>query len=75
MEKTGFFEEAPNQKSSIRLFSFLLLIFFFVLNVLYFLEPENEITYNFIMFDFMLLIGIFVPKYLQKLAENKFITK
>ena len=74
MEKTGFFEEKPGAKSMMRLNSFILIWFFGIFNILYFLG-QNTINYEFIMYDFVLLIGIFVPKYLQKIAENKIIQK
>ena len=68
MNKVGFFYETENVKSSTRLNSFLLLLCFFVLNIIFFLGGE-PIEMNFIIFDFVLLIGIFAPKYLHKLAE------
>lgn len=71
--KTGFFEEAPEKKSMMRLCSFILLMIFMVLNTLYFLDLDGkEISMNFIMWDFIMLVGVFVPKALQKLTENKF---
>jgi len=69
--KTGFFEEAPGQKSSTRLFSFVLLLFFVAFNLLYAIRKELLIDFNFIFYMTIVLIGIFAPKYLQKLAELK----
>ena len=51
-----------------RLMSFMLLIFFFILNAVYFIG-EGTIDYNFISFDFMLLLAVFTPKLIQKYAE------
>lgn len=70
--KTGFFEEKLKdgtiQKSSTRLNSFLLLICFFIFNVIFFMN-DGKIEMNFILFNFVLLICVFAPKYLHKLAE------
>jgi len=74
MPKTGFFEEKPDVKSSTRLNSFLLLLCFFILNIIYFLGKE-PIEMNFILFDFVLLIGIFAPKYLHKIAESQLLNR
>ncbi len=68
MKKVGFFYESEGVRSSTRLNSFLLLLCFFIFNLIYFLNSE-PIEMNFILFDFVLLIGIFAPKYLHKLAE------
>lgn len=71
--EVGYFEEEPGRKSSTRLFSFLLLLFFFVLNGMYmagiYQQPERVIDINFIVWDFVLLIGVFTPKYLHKAKE------
>lgn len=69
-KKVGFFEEAPGHRSSMRLFSFVVLVVFVVINFLHF-AYNKDIDYNFITYDMMLLVGIFTPKYLQKFAENK----
>ena len=66
--KTGFLEESPGNKSSMRLFSFLLLLFYFFFASLY-IYNNNKIEANFIAFSFVVLIGVFIPKYLQSLAE------
>ena len=69
-QKVGFFEEKAGVRSMTRLNSFILLWFFLILNVLYFLNG-GTIDYNFMSFDLMLLVGVFVPKVLQKLVEAK----
>jgi len=69
-QKTGFFEEAPGIKSSTRLNSFLLLLFFMVFNVLWIKTDGNGINGNLIIIDIIMLIAIFVPKYLHKIAEK-----
>lgn len=68
--KIGFFEESEGVKSSTRLNSFLLLMFFMGFNFLW-VWGKNPIDGNFIFFNSLLLIGIFTPKYLHKLAEMK----
>jgi len=72
MKPIGFFQEKLEdgtiQKSSTRLNSFLLLLCFFIFNAIFFLN-KGKIEMNFILFDFVLLIGVFTPKYLHKLAE------
>ena len=67
--KIGFFYEKAGIKSSTRLNSFILLWAFILFNLIYFLNA-GAIEMNFILFDFVMLIGIFTPKYLHKLAEN-----
>lgn len=69
--KTGFFEELPGVKSSTRLFSFLLLLFTFAFDLLLAASPEFKIEGFFIAFNFVLLIAVFAPKYLHKIAELK----
>jgi len=69
MEKTGFFEEAPGKRSMMRLNSFILMFTFIGVNAIYFLN-KDIIEMNFIILDFIMLLGIFVPKYLQKFAET-----
>ena len=69
-EKVGFLEEKPNHRSSMRLFSLIVLMVFVVVNILYFSDLEvKKVEYSFISYDFLLLIGVFAPKYLQKLVE------
>lgn len=69
--KIGFLEEAEGVKSSMRLFSFILLVFFCVFNIFYITQRECFIDFNFIFYNTVILIGVFAPKYLQKLAELK----
>ncbi|KKM79015.1 hypothetical protein LCGC14_1354160 [marine sediment metagenome] len=66
--KTGFFEESEGVKSSTRLNSFILLWAFIGFNALW-LHGGNDITGNLLMLDTLLLIGVFAPKYIHKLAE------
>ena len=68
--KVGFFEEKEGVKSMTRLCSFILLWFFLILNLLYFVGG-GDVNMDFITFDLMLLVGIFVPKVLQKMVEVK----
>lgn len=67
--KVGFFEEKENVKSSTRLNSFLLLLFLFVFDFYLAINPNFEITFDFVLFNLVMLAGIFTPKYLHKLAE------
>ena len=67
----GFFEEAPGIKSSTRLNSFILLFAFIGFNALW-LQGGNDITGNLLMLDTLLLVGVFAPKYMHKIAETKF---
>lgn len=67
--KTGFFEESPGVRSSTRLNSFLLLLFFCAFNLLW-IRGKTDMTNNIILFDLLALVAIFVPKYLHKIAEN-----
>ncbi len=72
--KVGFFEEKEGIKSSTRLNSFILLFALIGLDAgwLLFVEhTQNPIDANFIGFNFLLLLAIFAPKYLHKLAELK----
>jgi len=70
MEKTGFFEEAPGVKSSTRLNSFILLIFFCIFNSVW-IYGGNTLNGNLLMLDMLLMVGIFAPKYLHKIVEAK----
>ena len=72
MSKIGFFEEKEEVKSSTRLNSFILLFFLMGFDVLMTRLDGFSIDVNFISFNFLLLIAIFVPKFLHKLAEQKF---
>lgn len=65
----GFFEEAPGHKSSMRLFSAVLLLFFCAFNFYYI--RHHDINDVLVVFDMVLLVGVFAPKYLQKVAEMR----
>lgn len=70
MEKTGFFEERPGVKSSTRLNSFILLLAFIGFNFMW-LYGGNDLSGNLILFDALMLVGIFAPKHLAKIVEAK----
>lgn len=60
--------------SAMRLFSFIVLCLFVVVNIgaMYgYIFEELKLSFDFITYDSMLLVSIFVPKYLQKFVENK----
>jgi len=69
--KTGFFEEAPGQKSSTRLKTFVLMIFLMGFDVMLSRTSGFTIDYNFILFNFLILLAIFTPQYLHKIVEQK----
>jgi len=69
--KTGFFEESEGVKSSTRLNSFILLFFLMGFDLLMTRLEGFAIDVNFISFNFLILIAIFTPKFLHKLAELK----
>jgi hypothetical protein len=67
--KTGFLEESPGVKSSIRLMSLIVLLFtlgFVYMHVIYNRQPIDA---NFIALVTLLLTAAFVPKVLQKNSE------
>ena len=68
---TGFFEEQEGVKSSTRLNSFILLFALIGLDAGLLLYVKASIDSNFIMFNFLVLVCVFTPKYLHKLAELK----
>lgn len=75
-EKIGFFEEDVNVKSSTRLNSFLLLLFTMGFNLMWIygnsdLTGNNDLTGNLLIFNSLLLTGVFAPKYLHKIIEAK----
>lgn len=70
-KNTGFFEEAPGHKSSMRLFSFILLLFFCSFSFYYISSKGCELSADFIAFAMVQLVAVFAPKYLQKVAEMK----
>ncbi len=67
--RVGFLEEKPGVKSSMRLFSLMLLCFFIYFNTFYI--QHHDINETLCWFDGVLLVGVFAPKYLQKLVELK----
>ncbi len=69
--KVGFLEEKPGVKSSTRLFSLLLLCFTFYFDYILIGKGTFDISAEFIGFNIIMLIGVFAPKYLQKIAEMK----
>ena len=69
--EVGFFEEKENVKSSTRLNSFLLMLFLFAFDIVLSQSDSFQIDYNFILFNFIMLIAVFTPKFLHKLAESK----
>lgn len=69
-QRVGFFEEAPGHKSSMRLFSAVLLLFFCGFNFYYI--RHHVLSDVLVVFDLVLLVGIYAPKYLQKVAEMRF---
>jgi hypothetical protein len=68
--KTGFFEEKPDVKSSTRLNSFIMLLFFIAFNILWIIDGR-DVNDSFIILDLIFLLAVFAPKYLQKIAELK----
>ena len=69
--RVGFLEEKPGVKSSTRLFSFLLLLFLFYFDYIVITKAGFEISAEFMGFNLIILVGVFAPKYLQKIAEMK----
>ena len=69
MKKVGFFEEAEGVKSSTRLYSFILLLAFIAFNLLW-INGQNDLDGNLLIFDLIMLVGVFAPKYLHKMAEK-----
>jgi len=65
--KTGFFEEAPGVKSSIRLQMFLTLIFAFLI-IGYQVYKKDGADFELAL---LLLSAAFVPKVISKFAEIK----
>ena len=79
--KSGFFEETAGQKSSMRLFSFLLLIFFISYHLPFGWANAraaaggtaiSALGDNQLWFDVIVLVFVFVPKAAQKIIELKF---
>lgn len=69
--RVGFLEEKPGVKSSTRLFSQELLLALFFFDYLLIHRPDFTISVEFITFNLIMLVGVFFPKYLQKIAELK----
>lgn len=62
------FEESNKRMSSTRIFSFIILIYMMYFDNRY--VVTHKIDYDFIVLNFIFLIAIFTPKYLQKKLEN-----
>ena len=69
MAKVGFFEEVPGVRSSTRVQSFILMWFLMIWDTLLLYNDGFTINYNFVLFNLVMLVAIFTPKYLHKLAE------
>lgn len=78
---SGFFEEANGSKSSMRLFSFLLLMFFIAYHLPFgwanakaviASKPLTPLSDNQLWFDVIVLVFVFLPKAAQKIIELKF---
>lgn len=65
------FEENNGRLSSTRVYSLLVLIYWMYFDTHY-INKGNLVEWNFILLNVVFLIAVFVPKYLQKLAELKF---
>lgn len=62
------------KSSFMRLASFIVLILFVILNVaaMYgYIFEDFKLSFDFLTYDAMLLVAVFVPKYLQKFIETK----
>lgn len=66
---TGFFEEKPGVKSSERLKSFLMLLFFCGFVWGYLIYKGKDITTEFNFLAGLILIAAFTPTTLKKIAE------
>lgn len=69
MAKVGFFEEVPGVKSSTRVQSFILMWFLMIWDTLLLYSSGFVLNYYFVLFNLIMLVAIFTPKYLHKLAE------
>lgn len=69
MEKTGFFEESPGQKSNIRLMSAAAMIVSMIIGLK--LAFIDYITYNQLALLGIFIVAAFAPKVVQKFAESK----
>jgi len=70
--KTGYFEEAPEKKSSMRLMTFTALIVAIALSFMLmgYHTKGNPIDLNALWFVSIWIVGAFAPKAVQKFAEN-----
>lgn len=77
--KAGYFEDENGDKSSTRLISFLMQFFFYIINIMVFSGILNnpaiinnmQFVFIFLIFDFLMLLAIFIPKQLSKISEIK----
>jgi magnesium-transporting ATPase (P-type) len=78
--KSEMFEDANGDDSSTRLKSYLMMLVFFVINLMVFSVVLNDLNFlsganglqflfMFLIFDLFMLIAIFVPSQLNKTAE------
>ena len=65
-EKTGFLEEAPGEKSAMRLMCFMSLLASFIFG---YLEVKAGSAFPYV--TTMFVVGAFAPKSVQKFAEKK----
>ena len=70
-KKIGYFEDRVGVKSLVKVECLILLVFMITFNILLVLTPGFLLSYNFVLFNLVLLIGIFTPKYLFKILESK----
>ena len=70
MNKTGFLEEAPGIKSSIRLMSFIVLLYTLAFIWGHVIINHQPIDANFIALVTLMFTAAFVPKVLQKGSES-----
>lgn len=68
--KAGFFEESPGVKSSIRLMSFIVLLYTLFFVHMHIIVNKQPIDINFISLITLQMTAAFVPKVLQKNSEN-----
>ncbi len=75
-KKKGFFQDAKGNMSSGRLFAFLMLLFFFVSNIMILanlLQDSFVLELNSMLFllvyDSIILTAIYMPKQLAKMTE------
>ena len=68
----GFLEEAPGIKSSTRLKTFFVMIFWFAWDYLVIPDKTFMQTTVFLTMNILFAIAVFAPQYLQKMAEMKF---